>query len=102
MKIDDITLEQLSGDQYDLAELVGIEVYKRLVKVYGGSFIYICKADTVTKAIRNDEICRRFNGYNHRELAIEYNLSEKTIRDITADKLRKMKDAPMEGQLKLE
>lgn len=101
MDIDDITLDQLSGDQYDLAELIGIEAYRKLVKNYGGGFIYICKADTVMKISRNNEICKRFNGYNYKELAKLYNLSEKTIREITADKLKILKNMPIEGQLKL-
>ena len=47
MEIEDITLEQLNGDQHDLAELIGIDAYKKLVKYYGGGFVYVCKADTV-------------------------------------------------------
>ena len=39
---------------------------------------------------------------NYRELALEYNLSTKTIREITAEKLKIIKNAPLEGQLELE
>ena len=99
MEIEDITLEQLNGDQHDLAELIGIDAYKKLVKYYGGGFVYVCKADTVMKINRNNEICDKFNGYNYRELANEYNLSEKTIRELTADKLRASKITPMDWQL---
>ena len=101
MDINQITLEQLSGEQYELAELIGIEAYRKLVKNYGGGFIYICKADTVMKFNRNNEICERFNGYNYKELAKEYNLSEKTIREITAEKLKTIRCSPMDGQMKL-
>ena len=41
MEIEDITLEQLNGDQHDLAELIGIDAYKKLVKYYGGGFVYV-------------------------------------------------------------
>lgn len=101
MDIDEITLDQLDGEQYELAELIGIEAYRKLVKCYGGGFIYICKADTVMKISRNNEICEKFNGYNYRELAKEYNLSEKMIREITADKVKVLRNMPIEGQLKL-
>lgn len=101
MDIDDIKLDQLSGEQYELAELIGIEAYRKLVRCYGGGFIYICKADTIMKISRNDEICDKFNGYNYRELANEYNLSEKMIREITAEKLKIIKNMPLEGQLEL-
>lgn len=102
MEIDEITIDQLSGEQYELAECIGIEAYRKLVKNYGGGFVYICKADTVMKFSRNSEICERFNGYNFRELAKEYNLSEKMIREIVSDKLKIIKNMPMEGQLSFE
>ena len=102
MDIDDITLNRLTGDQLELAELIGIENYKKLVAHYGGGFVYICKSDTILKDIRNAEICDKFNGYNYRELAKEYNLSEKMIREITSDKLKKIKYMPPDGQMKLE
>lgn len=100
MKIDEISLDQLEGDQYDLAEVIGIETYRKLVQYYGGSFIYICKADTVLKAVRNKEINEKFDGYNYRELAKEYNLSEKMIREITSDKVKAIRSSPLDGQLK--
>ena len=102
MKIDDVVIEQLDGEQREIAELIGMEAYKKLVQVFGGSFIYICKADTLTRISRNAEICSKFNGHNDRELALKYNLSTKTIRQITDEKLRIIKNAPMEGQMKLE
>jgi len=101
MDIDDIALEHLDGDQYELAELIGIEGYKKLVTNYGGGFVYVCKADTLMKHGRNAEIRSKFNGYNYRELAKEYNLSEKMIREITSDKLKEMKNMPDEEQLTL-
>ena len=101
MDIDDITLDRLTADQYSLAELIGIEAYKKLVRIYGGSSIYIWKADTIMKNYRNNEICSKFNGFNYRELAKEYNLSEKMIREITSDKLKEIKNMPDEEQLTL-
>lgn len=102
MDIEKITLDHLDGDQLELAKLIGIEAYKKLVKYCGGGDVYVCKADTVTRLSRNKEICEKFNGENYRELAKAYGLTERWVRAITADKLKKMKSAPMEGQMKLE
>ena len=82
-----VSPEQLSGDQRELAEIVGIEAYRKLVENYGGSSIYINKADTVTRSERNVEIQHNFNGSNYRELAREYGLSEPSIRRIINKKL---------------
>ncbi len=90
-----ISLEQLSGDQRELAEIVGLEAYRKLVTSYGGSHVYICKSETVLRELRNSEICNKFNGYNYHELAKEYNLSDKTVREIVSG----IKDIPIDGQM---
>lgn len=81
-----VTSEQLSGDKKALAEIIGLDAYKKLVQHYGGSYIYINKPDTVTRKERNDEICSKFNGSNYSQLAQEYNLTENRIRSILRQK----------------
>ena len=78
-----VSVTQLrSGQQKEIAEIIGIEAYRKLVEHYGGSSIYINKSDTIARPDRNDEIRRKFNGSNYRELAKEYGLSETGIRKI--------------------
>ena len=81
-----VASEQLSGDKKILAEIIGLEAYKKLVQHYGGSYIYVNKPDTVMRKERNDEICHRFNGSNYSQLAQEYNLTENRIRSILRQK----------------
>ncbi len=95
MEIEKITLEKLSAEQKELAEIVGIEAYRKLVTNYGGMNIYIHKLETILRESRNIEICNAFNGFNYRELAKKYNLSEKTVREIISGR-----DAePLDGQI---
>ena len=95
LDIEKITsLEQLSGDQRELAETVGLEAYRKLVENYGGMCVYIYKPETILRERRNAEICNDFNGMNYRELAQKYHLSEKTVREIVSGK----KEEPMDGQ----
>lgn len=82
MNLDKLTLEQLHGNQLELAETIGLEAYKKLVMKYRGSNIYIGKADDVLRASRYEEIYRKFNGENYLALAHAYGLAEKTIHDI--------------------
>ena len=42
-----ISIYQLNGEQRELAEVIGLEAYKKLVERYGGSHVYINKADTI-------------------------------------------------------
>ena len=87
MNIEKITcLDQLSGEQRDLAEVIGIEAYRKLVVEYGGTHVYICKAETVLKEVICKEVQEKFNGKNYKSLSREYGISEKTVRKLTSSK----------------
>lgn len=78
-----ISITQLRSEQQkEIAEIIGIEAYRKLVEYYGGSKIYIAKHDTVMRPDRNTEIKQKFNGGNYRQLAQEYDLAEVTVRNI--------------------
>ncbi len=80
--IDDITIENLKEEQKELAELIGIENYIKVVKYFGGSSIYIHKANTLSKYIRDEQIKKDFDGVNYKKLSSKYNLSVNHIREI--------------------
>ncbi len=103
MEIDKLTsIDQLRNDQRELAEIIGLEAYKKLVVNYAGSFLYIQKIDSVLKDLRDDEIREKFDGGNYGKLAREYNLAEATVRDIVAEKRKQLRCAPLEGQMQFE
>ena len=81
-----VSFDQLSSDKKELAHIIGLEPYKKLVQHYGGSYIYINKPDTVVRNERNEEICRKFNGSNYSQLAQEFHLTENRIRSILRQK----------------
>lgn len=81
MNLDKLTLDQLHGNQREIAETIGIEAYLKLVERYGSSSIYIGKADEAVRAERDKEIYKRFNGENYLALAHMYSVSEKTVRE---------------------
>ena len=77
-----INLEQLKGEQRELAELIGLESYVKLTNCYAGCTIYVRKPERIRKQIRDAEIYEKFDGRNYRQLAKEYCLSESSIRKI--------------------
>ena len=82
-----ISITQLRSEQQkEIAEIIGIEAYRKLVANYGGSRIYIEKSNTITRPDRNKEIREKFDGGNYLQLAREYELSEQTIRRIVDKK----------------
>lgn len=96
-----IRIQDLYGVQRDIAEVIGIDSYINLTKIFGGDNIYIQKYSEVIKIQRNAEIREKFNGYNSDELAKEYDLSERYVRFLCADLIDDMRSRPPEGQMSL-
>lgn len=84
--IEIMTMEHLSGDQREIAEIIGFENYRAFISFFGGGNIYIPTADSIMKAYRNSEIIKRYTGDNLRELAQEFDISIRTVQRIIADR----------------
>lgn len=97
--LDMLTLEDLSGNNRDLAEAIGLEGFKKLIKTYGGtSHLYVPKADMVALPIRDKLIRREFDGCNTQRLALKWGLSDRYILEIVKEKAKEIRASPMDGQ----
>jgi len=96
-----IRFADLSEEQLQLAELVGLEAYKKLVLAYGGLAIYIPKPDYFNRKSRNEQIRSEFTGSNFKELAGRYGLTDVQIRNIVSDIVEKVRNRPIDGQMNL-
>lgn len=96
--VNELTLDDLEGEQRALAECLGLEAYRRLLLMYAGSTFTVRMPDKVTIPLRNKRIRSEFNGYNWGELARKYNLHEKTIRNIVSGEISRIRAEPMDGQ----
>lgn len=72
-----------------LADTIGIEAVKQIIRTFGGETIYIPKTESVVRAGRDRTIYQEFHGTNYRELARKHNLSVQQIRNIVRDQRRK-------------
>lgn len=94
--LEHVELEHLEGEQRQIAEAIGIEAYRRLVRKYAGTMMYVQTVDTVTRKVRDNMIREEYNGYNIRELATKYGISEQWVRAIVGPAA-----PPLEGQVNL-
>lgn len=99
--IEQIELIDLDADQQQLAELIGLDKYRNLIKIYGGTSIYVPKPDSFVANARNELIKQEFTGYNFKELAKKYGLTEVWIRSIVSERIKEIKQKPVDGQLSL-
>lgn len=99
--INKISMDDLDDDQKFLAETIGMQSYINLIKTYGGTYIYIQKAESYERKVRNEEIKKEFNGYNYKMLAMKYGLTEIQIRSIVKDIAEEKRHAPAPEQISI-
>lgn len=80
-----VQYEDLDENDQDIADCIGLENFKNLVRTFGGSTISIKVAKNIALDYRNKQICSEFNGGNYKQLARKYNLSENSVYRIIRD-----------------
>ena len=65
----------------DVVEVIGIDAFKELVKLAGGSNLYIPNESNLIKPIRNRIIREEFNG-SYRDISRKFGISEVQARNI--------------------
>lgn len=79
----EISINDLDETQKDIAFLIGLESYKKMVERYGGSDVYIQKSSTITRHIRDKKIMDMYSkGFSIHDICSSLNLSESTVRYI--------------------
>lgn len=81
--LDEITIDELPEDQREIAEAVGMEGYRNLVRLIGGTPMRILKKGTLIKARRDAKIRKLYReGYSIPKLAATFDLSDRTIQNV--------------------
>jgi len=96
-----IKIEDLREPYTEIAEVIGVENTLKLVKILGGSERYFPKLDGLLKEKRDEAIREDFNGYNYRELARKYGLSERQIREICSSEVKKKRNQQVVNQINI-
>lgn len=79
--LEELTYEQLPDSLKDIADAIGLQPLKNLIKLAGGSTIYIPSEKNLTKPVRDEIIRKSFNG-DYKSLSKKFNISEVQIRNI--------------------
>ena len=79
-------ISKLKDKDREVAELIGIENYQKLISRYGGGNIYIPSASLLNREELKAEIRREYNGDNAAKLGQQYGLSARTIVRIVTKK----------------
>lgn len=96
--LEQVAINDLRGESRYLAEVIGLDGFKNLVREFGGtSRLYVPTLDTVVLPVRDELIRREYDGTNAMELARKWNLTERWIYEIVKD----IRARPIDGQISL-
>ena len=79
--LEHLSINDIPDSIKDVVEVIGIDAFKGLVKIAGGSNLYIPNESNLVKPIRNRKIKQEFNG-SYRDISIKYGISEVQARNI--------------------
>src|SRR5699024_12620756 len=78
----ELKISDLPPQFENIAMKIGIDITKVLFEEFGGTSVYFPTEKMIYKEARDREIVSEYNGFNHKELAAKYNMSESYIRAI--------------------
>ncbi|RDY25520.1 DNA-binding protein [Romboutsia weinsteinii] len=79
--LEHLTEEYLPENLIDIVQAIGMDSFRELVKVAGGSNLYIPNENSLIKPIRNKIIKDSFKG-DYKSLSKQFGISEVQIRNI--------------------
>lgn len=75
-----IMMEDIPSNLHSMVDIVGMEKFLDICKMYGGCTVYIPVYDKVIMAERNRQIVRAYNGKNLDALRCRYGISKQQLR----------------------
>lgn len=75
----ELKISDLPPQFENIAIRVGIDITKVLFEEFGGTSVYFPTEKMIYKEARDREILSKFNGFNIKELASKYNMSESYV-----------------------
>jgi Mor family transcriptional regulator len=82
----ELKISDLPPQFENIAIKIGIDITKVLFEEFGGTSVYFPTEKMIYKESRDREILSKFNGFNIKELASKYNMSESYVRAIIRQK----------------
>ena len=79
--LEQITRDDLPEGVIDIVDTIGIDAFKDLVRLVGGSNLYIPNESSLVKSYRNKKIRKEFNG-DYKTIARKFGISEVQVRNI--------------------
>lgn len=81
---------ELPNTYQQIADVIGVDATLRLCRSFGGMNLYVPKVDKLEAEMRRESVIRDWNGYNAKELAKKYCISEYHVRRMVKEHYEEM------------
>ena len=82
----EVEIKDIPENMINMVDIVGIRKFLEITKIYGGASVYIPLYKSIIRPARNQDIIRKYNGFNAKELAKMYNISVYNVKRIIENK----------------
>lgn len=97
-----LTIDDIKGNARDIADVIGVDAFVKLVAAYGGTdHLYVPEATALVIPVRDKLIRREFDGGNYIALASKWGLTVRHVREIVKQQAKEFRVKPMDGQTTL-
>lgn len=96
-----LDIDDLEEPYSTLAEKLGLDVALEVIELFQGQQVYFPRVERVCNFARKKLIRSEFNGYNYHELAQKYGFTERYVRIICEDLVKRERAKPIKDQLSI-
>lgn len=83
--------EEFPEEYQDFITALGLDGFIKLLENFNGEMIYVPRLKSFMANIKHKKILAEFDGYNHKELANKYGLTERWTRRIISEAENKLR-----------
>lgn len=96
-----LTMDDLHGNDRDMAEVIGLDAYIKLSEVYGGTTPYIAVSEKLEYRVAKRLATEEYDGTNAAQLARRYGMSERYVQRLVAAKDKELRNRPDDNQISI-
>ena len=81
----DIRIDDIPYDLHAMVDIIGVDKFLEVCKLYGGIAVYLPIHSRVTIGSRNRQMVKEYNGKNLDFLRVKYGISNQQVKKILRD-----------------
>ena len=91
--------EDLPSPYFEVAEEISVEAAIKIEQIFKGQTVYFASFENCCSETRKELIRSEFNGYNTKQLARKYGVSDRYVQIACKEKMEELSKKQLNGQM---